>query len=63
MENPIIDDLGGKPTIFGNTHVKQPTFNLQQPTFNRNIPIGKLTMEGIPIFNTKYIDSSGTSMF
>jgi len=24
MENPInMDDLGGKPTIFGNTHIKE----------------------------------------
>ena len=29
MENPIkMDDLGGKPTIFGNTHVFLLTKNL-----------------------------------
>ena len=32
MENPIIDDLGGKPTIFGNTH-KNLRSSIKQPSF------------------------------
>ena len=28
MENPIkMDDLGGKPTIFGNTHIANNNYN------------------------------------
>ena len=36
MENPIkMDDLGGKPTIFGNTHILRdvPTKHLDLPSF------------------------------
>ena len=32
MEDPIkMDDLGGKPTIFGNTHVDQPPAPTKSP--------------------------------
>jgi len=37
MENPIkMDDLGGKPTIFGNTHISQYSRNHQSKSITPN---------------------------
>ena len=37
MENPIkMDDLGGKPTIFGNTHIFQVNLRLLFETYAKN---------------------------
>jgi len=41
MENPIkMDDLGGKPTIFGNTHMVSTAQILQVPTLMATDLIG-----------------------
>ena len=41
MENPIkMDDLGGKPTIFGNTHIQQLNHQGLSPEIDRSTSAG-----------------------